>query len=146
MSAGAGVDLFLVVVRDVVNEAAHGRVRHQAGRGHALIYDLWLHRLLHQGLAALAGPLAADVAVHEELGWDDVQALTHVFADSHHGLAAVTGRAFRLMVVVYPFEVLVQGLAFGFAAGVGVWSATWHLEGGRRSELASSKVPSLSAH
>ena len=52
----------------MVNEAAHGRMRHQAGRRHALVDYLWLHRFLHQGLAALAGPFPADVAVHEKIG------------------------------------------------------------------------------
>ena len=73
VNATAGVDLFLAVIRNVVNEAAHGRVRHQTGRGHALVDDLWLHRLLDQRLAALTGPLAANVAVHEELCRNDVQ-------------------------------------------------------------------------
>lgn len=64
MNAGTGVDLLLAVVRNVVDETAHGRVRHQTGRGHALVNDLCVHRLLHQGLAALAGPLAPNVAMH----------------------------------------------------------------------------------
>ena len=39
-------------------------------------------------------------------------------------------------MVVYPFEVLGQGLAFGLAAGVGVWRVARHLEGGpQRFEL-----------
>jgi len=70
------------------------------------------------------------MAVHEEPSWDDVQALAHVFADTHHGLAAVTGRDFWLMVVVHPSKVLGQGLAFGLAAGVGVWRVARHVEGG----------------
>ena len=127
MNAGAGVDLRLAVVRDVVNEAAYRGVRHQAGRGHALVNDLWLHRFLHQSLAALAGPLAPNVAVYKELSRDDVQSLAHVFADSHHGLATNTGRALWFMVVVHPFEVLGQGLAFGFVTGVGVCSGVRHL-------------------
>src|SRR5665213_1933617 len=88
---------------------------------------MWIHRFLHQGLAALAGPLAADVAMHEELSRNDVQALAHVFADTHHSLTTTTGRVLWLMVVVYPFEVLGQGLAFGLAAGVGVCSRVRHL-------------------
>jgi hypothetical protein len=45
--------------------------------------------LLHEVLAALAHPLAADVPVHEELGRHDVQPLAHVLADTHHLLAAL---------------------------------------------------------
>lgn len=75
---------------------------------------------MDQSLAALAGPLATDVAVNEELSWDDVQALAYVFANTHHGLAATTCRALWLMVVVHPFEVLRQGLAFWLTAGAGV--------------------------
>lgn len=51
----------------VVGEAADQHVRDQPRRGHALVDDLRLDRLPHQGLAALACPLASDVAVHEEL-------------------------------------------------------------------------------
>ena len=136
MNARAGVDLALAVVRTVVNKAAHGRVRYQTGRGHALVNDVRVHRFLHQGLTALAGPLSPYVAVHEEFGWNYVQALAHVFADTHHGLAASAGRVLWLMVVVHPFEVLGQCLAFRLATGVGVWGATWHLEGSlQRFEL-----------
>ena len=120
MNAAAGIDLFLPVVRNVVNKAAHRGVRHQAGRGHAFVDDLWLHRFLHQALAALAGPLAADVAVHEELRRDDVQALAHVFANTHHGLAAAARRVLWLVVVFNPLEMIRQGLALWLAALVGV--------------------------
>ena len=111
MNARAGIDLLLAVVRNVVHEAAHGGVRYQSGSGHAFVDDMWLHRFLHQGLAALAGPLAANVAVHEELGWNDGLSLAHVFTDTYHGLTTATRRVLWLMVVVHPFEVLRQGLA-----------------------------------
>ena len=100
----------------------------RTGRGHALVNDLWIHRFLYQGLAAVAGPLAPNVVVHEKLSWDDVQALGHVFADTHHCLATTTGRVLWFMVVVNTFEVLGQGLAFGIARGVGVWNIARHLE------------------
>jgi hypothetical protein len=45
--------------------------------------------LLDQALAAAAGPLAVDVAVHEELRRDDVQLLADVLADARHGAAAL---------------------------------------------------------
>ncbi len=53
--------------RQVIHEARHQRVGDQTCRGHAIVDDLRLHRLLHEPLAAPARPLAADVPVHEEL-------------------------------------------------------------------------------
>ena len=120
MNAAAGIDLFLPVVRNVVNKAAHRGVRHQTGRGHAFVDDMRLYRFLHQALAALAGPLASDMAVHEELRRNNVQALAHVLANTHHGLAAAARRALWLVVVFHPLEMLWQSLALGLAAGVGV--------------------------
>jgi hypothetical protein len=64
--ARARVDLFLAVVRDVVDEAANQRVCDQPRRRDALVDDLRIHRLQQQDLAALAGPLAAHMTVHEE--------------------------------------------------------------------------------
>ena len=101
---------------------------------------------MHQGLAALAGPLAADAALHEKLSGDDVQSLAHVFADTHHGLAAVTGRALWFMVVFYPFEVLGQGLAFGLAAGVGVCSVSRHREGSLQHFELGLKIRLVGRH
>ena len=80
---------------------------------------IWLgYRLLHQQLAAAAGPLAADVAVHEELCRHDVQALAHVFAHAHHRLAAIRGRAGGVLGFVMMFDthqVFGQGLPLGAA-------------------------------
>ena len=120
VDAAAGIDLFLAVVRNVVNKAAHRGVRHQAGCGHAFVDDMRLNRFLHQGLAAFAGPLAADVAVHEELSRNDVQSLAHVLANTHHGLAAAARRVLWLVVVFHPLEMIRQSLTLGLAALVGV--------------------------
>ena len=60
----ARVDVFLAVVRQVVDEAAHRHVCDQRRGRHALVDDLRRNRLLHQCLAAVAGPLAADVVVY----------------------------------------------------------------------------------
>jgi hypothetical protein len=78
------------------------------------------------------------VAVHEELCRNDVQALTHIFANTHHHLAAAARRALGLVVVLHPFEVLRQGLALWLTAGVDVdiWGGARHLECGlQRCEL-----------
>jgi len=96
--AGPGVDGLLPVVRQVVDEAADQRVRHQSAGGDAAVDDLRLGRLLHQAfdplaLAAAAGPLAVDVAVHEEFGRHDVQPFADVLADPGHRLAALRRRA-----------------------------------------------------
>ena len=55
--------------------------------------DLRRGRLLHHQLAALASPLAPDLALHEELRRDDVKPLAHVLAHANHRLAAVWRRA-----------------------------------------------------
>jgi hypothetical protein len=75
--AGPGVDDFLAVVRQVIDEAADQRVRHQPTGWDAAVDDLRISRLLQQALdalalAATARPLAVDVAVHEELCRHDV--------------------------------------------------------------------------
>ena len=80
-----------------------------------------VHRFLCQGLAALADPLFADVTVLEELSRNDVQALAHVFADTHYRLVAAARRVLGLMVVLDPFEVLRQGLALWLTSGGGLW-------------------------
>ena len=79
------------------------------------------HRLLHQHLAALADPLAAHMALHEELGGDDVEPLAHVFADAHHGLAASrcrAGGALGFVAMQGATRLLGQGLATGLALGL----------------------------
>ena len=114
MHAGAGVDVLLPVVRQVVGEAADQRVRHQAAGRDAAIDHVGFCRLLHKLLAAAAGPLAVDVAVHEELRRDDVQLLAHVLAHALHGLATVGVRAGgvgRLVAVLHALQVLGQCLA-----------------------------------
>ena len=59
--ARAGVDLLLPVVGDVVDKAADDGVGLQARRWQRVVEDLRGCGLLHQQLAALADPLAADL-------------------------------------------------------------------------------------
>ncbi len=73
--ARSRVDRLLPVVRQVVNEAADQRVRHQPTGRDAAIDHVRFDGLLSDLLAAPAGPLAVDVPVHEELGRDDVELL-----------------------------------------------------------------------
>ena len=77
----------------MIHEAADDRVGLQARRWQRVVEDLRRGRLLHQELAALAGPLAADLALHEELRRNDVQPLADVLAHAHHRLAALGRRA-----------------------------------------------------
>jgi hypothetical protein len=112
--ARARVDRRLPVVRQVIDEAADQRVRHQAGGRDAAADHVRLGGLLAQLLAALAGPLAVDVPVHEELRGDDVQLLADVLADALHRPAAVGVRAggvLGLVAVLDAFQVLGQCLA-----------------------------------
>ena len=100
----------------MVDEAADQGVRHQAGGGHATVDDLRRHGLLHQQLAAAAGPLTTDMAVHEELCRHDIQPLAHVLAHAHHRLAAIRRRAGGVLGLVLVFDthqVFGQGLALG---------------------------------
>src|SRR5665647_3268756 len=114
----------------------HRGVSHQTCGWHALVDDVWLHRFLHQRLAALASPLTPDVAMNKELCRNDVQALAHVFTDSHHGLTASTCRVLWFMVVLHPLEVFGQGLALWLTTCVGVCSVARLLGSGlQRSEL-----------
>ena len=68
--------------------------------------------------------------MHEELSRNDVQALAHVFADTHHRLAAIAGRVLWLMAVLDPFEVLGQGLTLWLTSGAGLWRVA-RFSGGR---------------
>mgnify|MGYP005613789787 CR=1 FL=1 len=72
MYARAGINWLLAVVRKVVDKAADQRVRHQPTCGDAAFKNIWLGRLLTQCLAALAYPLAIDVAMYKELGRNNV--------------------------------------------------------------------------
>jgi hypothetical protein len=84
----------------VIDEVADQRVSDQPGSRQTLVDDLRLHRLLHQQLAALAGPLATDVAVHEEFRRHDVQPLAHVLADAYHRFGALGCWAIRVLGLV----------------------------------------------
>ena len=117
----AGVDRLLSVVRNVIDEPTDQHVRDEARRGQPLVDQLRGDRLLSQRLAALAGPLSADVAVCEEFGRHDVQAVAHVLADAHHRATAVGLRpvgVLRLVVVVDATQVFRNRLAARPALGV----------------------------
>ena len=63
-------------------------------------------------------PLAANVAVHEELGGDDVEPLAHVLAHTLHRLGAIGNGAVGVLGLVVVFDALQvrgQGLPFGLA-------------------------------
>ena len=114
MHAAARIDRLLPVVRHVIDEAADQRVRHQPAGSDAAIDDLGHGGLLHQLLAAAAGPLAVDVPVHEELGRHDVQPLADVLAHAHHGRAAAAVSALGLVAVLNAPQVFGQQLAARF--------------------------------
>ena len=74
-------------------------------------------------LAALARPLAVDMAVHEELRRHDVELLAHVFAHAHHGSAAPGRRAgcvLGLVMVLHTAQMLGQRLPLGLAPLLGL--------------------------
>src|SRR5207245_10110120 len=120
--ARAGVDALLPVVRDVVHEPADQHVRRKPRGGDTVVNDLGGCRLLQQELAALARPLAPDLALHEELRRNDVQPLADVLADTNHRLAAGAARALGLHELIDPREVRWQCLALGLALG---WALLW---------------------
>jgi hypothetical protein len=120
VDAAACVDRLLAVVRQVVDAAADERVRDEAARRHAAFNQLRDGGRLPEDLAAAAGPFAVDVAVDEELGRHDVQALAHVLADARHraaaaGLLAVS--AVGLVAVLDAAQVLGQCLSAGVTRG-----------------------------
>lgn len=120
MHAAAGVDRLLPVVRHVVHEAADQRVRDEATGCHAAFNDLGDAGRLAQHLAEAAGPLAVDVAMHEELGRHDVQPLADLLADARHrasaaGLLAVG--VLGLMAVLHAAQVIGERVATRPARG-----------------------------
>ena len=117
----------------MIHETADQGVGHQACCGDAAVDDLWFYRFLHQDLAAPARLLATNVAVHEELGRDDVQTFADVFCDAHYLPGALGCRAqgaFGLMVMFHAHQVLGQRLALGLAAWLisrcGNWRQVLH--------------------
>jgi chloramphenicol 3-O-phosphotransferase len=105
----------------MVHEVADQGVRDEAGGRHSALDDLRCGGLLHQALTAAARPLAVDVAVHEELRRDDVQALAHVLADARHGAAALRVRAVgvrRFVVMLFAPQVFGQRAAAGFGFAI----------------------------
>jgi len=122
----AGVDSLLPVVRQVVNKTADHGVGLQARRGQRVVKDLGRGGLLEQQLAAPASPLAADLALHKELGRHDVQALADVLAHAHHRLTALWRWAVGvrgLHAQVHPGQVWRQCFTLGLAAWLLVWCA-----------------------
>lgn len=103
----------------MVHEARDQRVRHQASGGLALVDHVGGDWLLHQRLATAAGPLAAQVHVHDELGRDHVQPLAHVLTDALHRLATRAGGLLRLVAVLDAPQVLGQLLAARLARRLG---------------------------
>lgn len=113
MHVRAGIDRLLPVVRQVVHEAADQRVSEQPAGGDTALDDLRHAGRLAQHLTAAAGPLAVNVAVYEEFGRHDVQALADLFADACHrtpavGLLAVG--ALGLVVMLHAPKALGQPL------------------------------------
>ncbi|MNX85543.1 hypothetical protein D3C86_1173830 [compost metagenome] len=102
--AAAGVDGRLPVVRHVVHEAADQRVRDEAAGSDTALDDFCHAGRLAQHLAAAAGPLAIDVAVHEELGRHDVQALADLLADARHRAPAAGLQAVGALGLVVVFD------------------------------------------
>ncbi len=64
--------------------AADEHVRDEAARDHTALDQFRDGRRLFEDLAAAAGPLAVDVAMHEELGRHNVEPLAHVLAYARH--------------------------------------------------------------
>jgi hypothetical protein len=118
--------------------AADDRVGLQTRRWQRVVEDLGRCRLLHQQLAALTGPLAANLALHEELRRNDVQPFADVLAHAHHRLAALWRRAsrvFGLDALVHTRQVCRQGFALGLAAWLLVWCSAANGGGLQRGEL-----------
>ena len=89
----------------------------EAGGRHSALDDLRCGSVLHQALAAAAGRLAVDGAVHVELPRDDVQALARVLADARHGATALRVRAIcvrRFVAMLFSPQVFGQRAATGF--------------------------------
>ena len=88
-------------------------------RWQRVVEDLRSGGLLQQELAALARPLATDLALHQELRRDDVEPLADVLAHAHHGLAALRRRAAGVLgldVLVHARQMGRRCLALGLAA------------------------------
>ncbi len=78
---GALEDGFLPVQRQVVEVLGHEHLGQQARRRQTLVDDVRGDGRLHDPLAALADPLAADVTLHREDAGLVVQLLGDVFAE-----------------------------------------------------------------
>jgi hypothetical protein len=97
--------------RQVVQVLGDQHLGQQACRRQALVDDVRGDRRLHDPLAALAHPLAADVALDGEDAGLVVQLLGYVLADALHGLPATAGGVRGLMAHVATRQVCRQLLA-----------------------------------
>jgi len=95
--AGAPEDGFLPVERKMIGMLGDGDMGQQPRRGDALVDDVRRHRRLDQGLAVVAHPLAADVAVHGEAAGRVVELFADILADPPQGATTGTGSGFRLV-------------------------------------------------
>lgn len=73
------------------------QVGQQADRGDALVDNVGRPRCLHDALAALADPLATDMALDGEHARLVVELIGHVLADALYGLAATAGSVGRFV-------------------------------------------------
>lgn len=88
-------------------------MRYLPAGGNAAVHHVRLGRLLAQLLVALAGPLAANMPVHEAPGRHDVQLLADVLADVLHRSPAlgVLDGVLRLVEMLDSLQVFGQCLA-----------------------------------
>lgn len=112
----------------MVNKATDDRVSLQGWGRQRVVKHLWGRGLLHEQLAALAGPLATNLTLNEKLGGNNVQPLADVFTHAHHGLTALWRWAvgvLRLDVLINAGQMGGQRFAFGTTAWrlVGRWGA-----------------------
>lgn len=95
--AGACVDAFLPVQREMVAELGHQRMRQQAGGGDALVDDVRRNGCLGESLTLTAYPLAPDMTFDREHARGVVQLLADVFANALERAAACASLGLRLV-------------------------------------------------
>jgi hypothetical protein len=127
-------DRFLAVQRQMVQVLGNQHMDPQVGRGQSLVDDVRRPWRLLDGLAALADPLAADVALHRAHARLEVQLLGHVLADALHWCAAAAGGVLGLVADLAEWQACRQLLALGdllLTAGLG--------QRGHRCDLGSHR-------
>lgn len=110
---GALEDRLLAVQRQVVQVLRHQHLGQQACGRQAFVDDVRGYWRLHELLAALAHPLAADVALDRERAGLVVQLLGDVFADALHRCTAAAGGVLGLVADLTARQVRRQLLALG---------------------------------